>query len=567
MSTKITYNGKEVKLKAGDSAVVEVKDKKLLHNIEIKDTTAVEPITITENGVYPVPKGGSFEFDKEYKFKDVITREDIEAYMKNATPEETDETADTYVIYGASFSQTIPFGILAVGNDVSWATIMCTNTPVTDPAAVLYCYVLNAEKAAEAGAIEVPDGDGWYSFGNAGPVKTTAPSVTIASGTTMSADLATTAVFFDIETKSLDGWGEITVNVSASGETSANIKPLTVTEVGTFDPKNPLQYGAEIKFKKVITEEDFQAYMANAIGEIDSNGMTQYTIGGEWGLIVMPMGETTIYMLSGGSVDGVPAVYALNASAISPTITDGWLSTTDGQTYTPLEIVPSIVFSKDLQRTCSADIETASVLLEFEEADAFVPVIVNSPALSVMIEGVRNNDDNGAKKVAIVDEFATAIDIERMKGMHNITAISLPNVVTIYRSAVSDCYALKVVNLPKATEIQQHAFDGCSALLVVNIPSATTIGVCAFQLCRKLHTVILGGEAVCSLTLSSTGLDPFNACYHFSGEVADGNPDGLKDGYFYVPKALIEEYKVAEVWSKYADQFRAIEDYPEICEF
>lgn len=35
-------------------------------------------------------------------------------------------------------------------------------------------------------------------------------------------------------------------------------------------------------------------------------------------------------------------------------------------------------------------------------------------------------------------------------------------------------------------------------------------------------------------------------------------------GYIYVPKALIEDYKIATNWSVYADRFRAIENYPEI---
>ena len=31
--------------------------------------------------------------------------------------------------------------------------------------------------------------------------------------------------------------------------------------------------------------------------------------------------------------------------------------------------------------------------------------------------------------------------------------------------------------------------------------------------------------------------------------------------YIYVPRALVEDYKVATNWSAYADQFRALEDY------
>lgn len=43
--------------------------------------------------------------------------------------------------------------------------------------------------------------------------------------------------------------------------------------------------------------------------------------------------------------------------------------------------------------------------------------------------------------------------------------------------------------------------------------------------------------------------------------VANGTPIANGTGYIYVPSALIEQYKVAENWSTYASQFRALEDY------
>ena len=36
-------------------------------------------------------------------------------------------------------------------------------------------------------------------------------------------------------------------------------------------------------------------------------------------------------------------------------------------------------------------------------------------------------------------------------------------------------------------------------------------------------------------------------------------------GYIYVPKNLINEYVTLNGWKPYANQFRAIEDYPDIC--
>ena len=37
-------------------------------------------------------------------------------------------------------------------------------------------------------------------------------------------------------------------------------------------------------------------------------------------------------------------------------------------------------------------------------------------------------------------------------------------------------------------------------------------------------------------------------------------------GYIYVPAELVETYKTTSNWETYADQIRAIEDYPEITE-
>ena len=36
-------------------------------------------------------------------------------------------------------------------------------------------------------------------------------------------------------------------------------------------------------------------------------------------------------------------------------------------------------------------------------------------------------------------------------------------------------------------------------------------------------------------------------------------------GYIYVPMSLVDTYKSATNWSTFANQFRAIEDYPDIC--
>ena len=115
--------------------------------------------------------------------------------------------------------------------------------------------------------------------------------------------------------------------------------------------------------------------------------------------------------------------------------------------------------------------------------------------------------------------------------------------------AFSGCLALTEVNLPEATSIKANAFSGCTALTEVNLPLTTNIKANAFSNCAKLAAFILRGETVCTLANSNA---------------FQNSPIKNGTGYIYVPRALVDSYKVATNWSTYAAQFRAIEDYPEI---
>ena len=108
---------------------------------------------------------------------------------------------------------------------------------------------------------------------------------------------------------------------------------------------------------------------------------------------------------------------------------------------------------------------------------------------------------------------------------------------------------LRVVELPSVRVIDINAFRNCERLTDVKLGNIVTIQNAAFLGCWALDTVVLYADAVPVLhddVFTHTKID-------------NGG------GYIYVPSALIEEYKVAQNWSTYASQFRAIEDYPEIC--
>lgn len=141
----------------------------------------------------------------------------------------------------------------------------------------------------------------------------------------------------------------------------------------------------------------------------------------------------------------------------------------------------------------------------------------------------------------------------------SLTDISFPKLEEMANAVFSNCTSLKEVSFPELTSIGSSVFEGCISLTKASFPSGTAVNNTTFKDCKQLKTVVLGNESgVCSLA----NTDAFTNCYHFYGTVdTTYNPDGLKDGYIYVPKALVEDYKVATNWSTLADRFRALEDY------
>ena len=74
-----------------------------------------------------------------------------------------------------------------------------------------------------------------------------------------------------------------------------------------------------------------------------------------------------------------------------------------------------------------------------------------------------------------------------------------------------------------------------------------------FYGCQSLNTLILRrSDDICYMNSPT--------------QVFNGTPIASGTGYIYVPAALVDKYKAATNWSVYADQIRAIEDYPEICD-
>jgi hypothetical protein len=174
----------------------------------------------------------------------------------------------------------------------------------------------------------------------------------------------------------------------------------------------------------------------------------------------------------------------------------------------------------------------------------------------------------------------TKLEASVFNGCTSITSIDAPNVTTVGTRAFYNCKNATNINLPNATSLADYAFYYCNSLASIALPQVSSMTNYVFQYCENLKSVdlpkvqriygydfascyrlerlILRSETMTTLA----GTNAFDKCYHLHGTVnAIYNPNGDKDGYIYVPRALVDSYKGATNWSNFATQFRALEDY------
>jgi hypothetical protein len=157
--------------------------------------------------------------------------------------------------------------------------------------------------------------------------------------------------------------------------------------------------------------------------------------------------------------------------------------------------------------------------------------------------------------------------------MNTLVVLDNSIVTSLRIRACQQCTKLVTVNLPLVTSLGSYAFYQCSGLETVKLPKLTSVSTRVFYSCTKLKHADCGQLAnipaqtfnVCSalteLILRKTG----SICTLSNVTGINSSPIGKGTGYVYVPAALIEQYKVATNWATFAAQFRAIEDYPDIC--
>lgn len=132
-----------------------------------------------------------------------------------------------------------------------------------------------------------------------------------------------------------------------------------------------------------------------------------------------------------------------------------------------------------------------------------------------------------------------------------LTTVDLPSLINLGKNAFKDLAKLTTVNIPNVEQIEQAAFRGCSKLTSFDLHNVKTIQKEAFY-GSALKTLIIRSAALCTLA----NIDSFTNTVFASGK---------SGGTLLVPRALIDSYKTANVWSTIygygTNRFLALEDY------
>lgn len=169
---------------------------------------------------------------------------------------------------------------------------------------------------------------------------------------------------------------------------------------------------------------------------------------------------------------------------------------------------------------------------------------------------------NCANLTSIDISNATSIGEQALYKCAKLVEIDVSEVTTVGEGAFYQCSKLTSMRMPKLTTAAGDLFRYCYVLLTIDMGLITNIPAYCFRDCRRTTAIILRSPTLCTVENANA----FTNCYHLSGTTnSTYNKNGLQDCYVYVPGNLVESYKTADIWSTYSTQFRAIEDYPEIC--
>ena len=157
-----------------------------------------------------------------------------------------------------------------------------------------------------------------------------------------------------------------------------------------------------------------------------------------------------------------------------------------------------------------------------------------------------------------------------------LTTVSMPEVTNIANHCFQDCRKLTSIYFPKLVVLLYNAFRNCSSLaeFVSGESFDSRIDNSTFEGCTSLTKAdfkhinnsgfgyySLACANLVTLIIRNTDAVPPADSTIFGAKTTKMNKG---EGYIYVPASMVDAYKAATNWSSFADQIRAIEDYPDI---
>lgn len=167
---------------------------------------------------------------------------------------------------------------------------------------------------------------------------------------------------------------------------------------------------------------------------------------------------------------------------------------------------------------------------------------------------------------------ATSVGMDSFKECKNMVSVDLPKVTSFMSGAFAKCFKLETVNAPLLAMLDgTNIFESCTALVKLVLPALKSVRINALG-GSKLYAPsslkvldMLGGK--------KGGIDTnLTYCTSFTtlvlrdtlGVTGTGSNFALGASHkVYVPDSLLEQYKTATNWSKYASQIFPLSEYVE----
>ena len=354
----------------------------------------------------------------------------------------------------------------------------------------------------------------------------------------------------------------------------------------------------KIFFNTSLTTDQVDALIANAnLTTIDMDGLPIYPILSTNTISIMILDYAPMLGVESGSAWAIGNLFDDTLYYCSPAIAAtgnpvpvGWaespfdvfdtgeiairaelIQEEDGMTAgSQNNLITELVYSERLL-TDTGEVETVKTLSnQYKLIEQNITLDAESTSYSYDFVNNINEDTKEIKVIknigfitkenAIIDRTVTTyannkVDIIGDAAFYNcdsLTNVSFPKAINVGNSAFYHCFNLVDVNIPLVRSIGDKAFYSCSNLVDVNIPLVRSIGSQAFYNCASLTKVFLSQTTfMCVLK----GENAFAGCSHILGtKDSIHNPEGLKDGYIYVPASSLSNYKVAHDWATYASQ-------------